>query len=513
MIANEQAVRGLVEEIVRQVRENAGEQALSDAASHSPFAGVFDDIYAAVYAAEKSFKEFSETSLATRRLMINGMRKAMLDNLDRISRLAVEETGMGLVEDKIIKNRLAAERTPGVEDLEPLATTDDDGLVLTEFAPYGVIGAITPSTNPTESIINNGISMVAAGNTVVFNPHPSARRVSALTIALLNDAIQKAGGPQNVLTTVVAPTIESAGQMMMTIALLNDAIQKAGGPQNVLTTVAAPTIESAGQMMSHPMVSLLAVTGGPGVVKAAMMLPKKAIAAGPGNPPVVVDETADIPNAARDIVAGASLDNNIICIDEKEILAVDSIADQLKAEMVKQGAYVLNADQVSRITEAVIADPGRPGHEGMANKAYVGKDAAWIAREAIGLTVPPETRLLLCEVDRSHPLVWTEQLMPVLPIARFATADEAIDFAFDCEHGFRHTASIHSNDIRRLSRMAKLMNCSLFVKNGSNFNGLAAGGPGFTSFTIASPTGEGFTRARTFTRERRCALIGSFRIV
>ncbi|MCK4514094.1 MAG: aldehyde dehydrogenase family protein, partial [Spirochaetaceae bacterium] len=253
MIADEQAVRTLVEEIVRQVRENAGEQELSEAVSQSPFAGVFDDIYAAVYAAEKAFKEFSETSLATRRLMIDAMRKAALDNLDRLSRLAVEETGMGRVEDKIIKNRLAAERTPGVEDLEPLATSDDDGLVLTELAPYGVIGAISPSTNPTESIINNGISMVAAGNTVVFNPHPSASRVSALTIALLNDAIQKAGGPEN-----------------------------------ILTTVAAPTIESAGQMMSHPMVSLLAVTGGPGVVKAAMMLSKKVIAAGPGNPPVVV---------------------------------------------------------------------------------------------------------------------------------------------------------------------------------------------------------------------------------
>ena len=478
MIADEQAVRTLVEEIVRQVRENAGEQELSEAVSQSPFAGVFDDIYAAVYAAEKAFKEFSETSLATRRLMIDAMRKAALDNLDRLSRLAVEETGMGRVEDKIIKNRLAAERTPGVEDLEPLATSDDDGLILTELAPYGVIGAISPSTNPTESIINNGISMVAAGNTVVFNPHPSASRVSALTIALLNDAIQKAGGPEN-----------------------------------ILTTVAAPTIESAGQMMSHPMVSLLAVTGGPGVVKAAMMLSKKVIAAGPGNPPVVVDETADIPKAARDIVAGASLDNNIICVDEKEVLAVDAIADQLKAEMVKHGAYELNADQIDRVTKAVIADPGRRGHEGAANKAYVGKDAAYIAREAIGLTVPSETRLLLCEVDQSHPLVWTEQLMPVLPIARFATADEAIDFAFECEHGFRHTASIHSNDIRRLSRMAKLMNCSLFVKNGANFNGLAAGGPGFTSFTIASPTGEGFTRARTFTRERRCALIGSFRIV
>jgi propionaldehyde dehydrogenase len=478
MIADEQAVRTLVEEIVRQVHENAGEKALSKAASDSPFAGVFDDIYSAVYAADKAFTEFRETSLATRRLMIDGMRAAVLENLDRISRLAVEETGMGRVEDKIIKNRLAAERTPGVEDLEPEATTDDDGLVLTERAPYGVIGAITPSTNPTESIVNNGISMVAAGNTVVFNPHPSARRVSALTVALLNDAIQRAGGPQN-----------------------------------VLTTVASPTIESAGQMMDHPMVALLAVTGGPGVVKAAMSLRKKVIAAGPGNPPVVVDETADIPNAARDIVAGASLDNNIICIDEKEVLAVDSIADRLIQEMVKQGAYLLNADQVDRITKAVIADPGRRGHEGMANKAYVGRDAAYIAREAIGLTVPPETRILLCEVDRSHPLIWTEQLMPVLPIARFSTADEAIDFALECEHGFRHTASIHSNDVRRLSRMAKLMNCSLFVKNGANFNGLAAGGPGYTSFTIASPTGEGFTRARTFTRERRCALIGSFRIV
>lgn len=478
MIADEKAVRGLVEEIVRQVRENAGTQELSTATSQSPFSGVFDDIYSAVYAADTAFGALNETPLATRRPMIAAMREAVLENLERISRLAVEETGMGRVEDKVIKNRLAAERTPGVEDLEPLATTDDEGLVLTELAPYGVIGAITPSTNPTESIINNGISMVAAGNSVVFNPHPSAKRVSALMVALLNDAIQKAGGPEN-----------------------------------VLTTVADPTIESAGQMMEHPMVKLLTVTGGPGVVRAAMSLRKKVIAAGPGNPPVVVDETADLVKAARDIVAGASMDNNIICIDEKEVLAVDSIAKPLKEEMVKNGAFELNADQIGRLTAEVIDDPGRRGHEGMANKKYVGKDASWIAKEALGLTIPPETRLLLCDVDRSHPLIWTEQLMPVLPIARFANADEAIDFAFECEHGFRHTAGIHSNDIRRLSRMARLMNCSLFVKNGANFNGLAAGGPGFTSYTIASPTGEGFTRARTFTRERRCALIGSFRIV
>jgi acyl-CoA reductase-like NAD-dependent aldehyde dehydrogenase len=473
MVVDEKAIRDLVEEVVRQVRAESGAASESD----SPYSGVFDDIYAAIYAADKAFVALADTSLETRRAMISEMRRIILENADRLSRLAVEETGMGRVEDKIVKNRLAAERTPGVEDLEPLATTDDEGLTLTERAPYGVIGAIAPSTNPTETIINNAIGMIAAGNTVVFNAHPAAKHVSALTVTLLNDAIQKAGGPKN-----------------------------------VITTVATPTIESATEMMKHPMIRLLAVTGGPGVVRAALATTKKVIAAGPGNPPVVVDETADIPKAARDIVSGASLDNNIICIDEKEVLAVDAIADRLKAEMAANGAYELNGDQIDRLTKKIIADPGREGHEGMANKEYVGRDAAKIA-EAIGLTVPADTRVLLCEVDRSHPLIWTEQLMPVLPIARFATADEAIDYAVRCEHGFRHTASIHSNDIRNLSRMAKVMNCSLFVKNGSNYSGLAAGGPGFTSFTIASPTGEGFTRARTFTRERRCTLIGSFRIV
>ena len=473
MVVDEKAIRDLVEEVVRQVRAESGAASESD----SPYSGVFDDIYAAIYASDKAFVALADTSLETRRAMISEMRRIILENADRLSRLAVEETGMGRVEDKIVKNRLAAERTPGVEDLEPLATTDDEGLTLTERAPYGVIGAIAPSTNPTETIINNAIGMIAAGNTVVFNAHPAAKHVSALTVTLLNDAIQKAGGPKN-----------------------------------VITTVATPTIESATEMMKHPMIRLLAVTGGPGVVRAALATTKKVIAAGPGNPPVVVDETADIPKAARDIVSGASLDNNIICIDEKEVLAVDAIADRLKAEMAANGAYELNADQIDRLTKKIIADPGREGHEGMANKEYVGRDAAKIA-EAIGLTVPADTRVLLCEVDRSHPLIWTEQLMPVLPIARFATADEAIDYAVRCEHGFRHTASIHSNDIRNLSRMAKVMNCSLFVKNGSNYSGLAAGGPGFTSFTIASPTGEGFTRARTFTRERRCTLIGSFRIV
>jgi acyl-CoA reductase-like NAD-dependent aldehyde dehydrogenase len=264
--------------------------------------------------------------------------------------------------------------------------------------------------------------------------------------------------------------------------------------------------------MEDPDISLLCVTGGPGVVRAAMTTQKKVIAAGPGNPPVVVDETADIPKAAKDIILGASFDNNIVCTDEKEVLVVKTVADQLKQEMKKHGAVELSADQTEAITRAVITNPGSEGKEGAANKQFVGKDASVLAGLA-GLQVPPETRLLICEVPEGHPLVWTEQLMPILPIVRFDTADQAIDFAVRVEHGFRHTASIHSKHIDHLSRMAKVMNCSLFVKNGSNFNGLGAGGPGFASYTIASPTGEGFTRPRTFTRERRCALIGSFRII
>ncbi len=239
---------------------------------------------------------------------------------------------------------------------------------------------------------------------------------------------------------------------------------------------------------------------------------KKVIAAGPGNPPCVVDETADLIKAARDIVNGAGFDNNIVCICEKEILAVSQIADKLKEEMIKNGAYELKGEQIEKVTKLVIADPGKPGHEGASNKEYVGKNANIIARD-ISLNISDQTKILLCEVNRDHPLVWTEQLMPVIPLVRFNNVDEAIDFAVQCEHNFRHTASIHSRNIAKLSKMAKLMNCSVFIKNGPCYSGLGFGGAGYTSFTIATPTGEGLTRARTFTRERRCVLVGYFRIV
>jgi len=439
--------------------------------------GVFPDIDAAIRAARSAHEELMARTLETRTHMVAAMRQAVQKNLERLADLAVQETGMGRRQDKVLKNRVAGELTPGVEDLRAVTFSGDHGLTLVERAPYGVVGSITPSTNPTETIISNAIGMISAGNSVVFNPHPSAKGVSAFTIDFLNQAIASAGGPAN-----------------------------------MLCTVAEPTIQSAQRLFDHPEIDLLVVTGGPGVVRAAMKSTKKVIAAGPGNPPCVVDETANLVKAGRDIVSGTGFDNNIVCIDEKEILAVASIADRLKAELVKNGAWELSRSQVDAVTKLVIADAGKPGHEGAPNKEFVGKDAYLIAR-AVGVDVPRDTRILLCEVDGEHPLVWTEQLMPVIPLVRCNDADAAIDLAVACEHGFRHTAVMHSLNIEKLSRMAKVMNCSLFVKNGSAYNGLGFGGAGFTSWTIASPTGEGLTRATTFTRERRCALIDYFRIV
>lgn len=476
MDISETEVKVIVEKILKQIQNNQ-EVVQQELIVQQENKGLFSSIELAIDAAEKAFYQLHQLTLDHRKEMIRRIRKIIISNQEYLSKLAVEETGFGRVEDKIEKHKLVALKTPGVEDLEPIAYTDDHGMTLVERAPYGVIGAIIPSTNPTTSVINNTISMIAGGNTVVFHPHPNAKRCSCATVSLINQAIIDAGGPENVITAL----------------------------QN-------PTLETAQTMMKHPKIRLLVVTGGPGVVKVAMNSGKKVIAAGPGNPPCVVDETADIPKAGRDIVRGAGFDNNIICICEKEILAVSSIADQLKEEMKKNGAYELNKSQIDKITSIVIEKPGGPGQEGIPNKKFVGKNASVIAKQ-IGLNLPDEIRLLLCEVESGHPLVWTEQLMPVMPLVRFNSVEEAIQFAVQCEHGFRHTAIMHSKNIANLSAMAKFMNCSIFVKNGPSYCGLGYEGAGFTSFTIASPTGEGLTRARTFTRERRCTLVDYFRIV
>jgi acyl-CoA reductase-like NAD-dependent aldehyde dehydrogenase len=470
------AITTIVDRVVRELAKTGGVPAV-DAPPPFDGRGILEDVESAVTAAARSFYEFQAVPLERRAAIIEAMRTAAVTNAERLARMAVDETGLGRVEDKIRKNTLVATRTPGIEDLRPVAFSGDHGLTIVERAPYGVIGSITPSTNPSETIINNGIGMVAGGNAVVFNPHPSARVVS-----------------------------------LTTIDVLNRAISEAGGPRALLYAAAAPSIDTAQALMAHPGVRLIVVTGGPAVVRAAMRSGKKVIAAGPGNPPVVVDDTADIDKAARDIIAGASLDNNIVCIAEKEIIAVRKIAGDLRAALTAAGAAELRGQAAERVTRLVVEEDLGPGRSSRIRHEWIGRDAPVIL-EAAGLACARSTRLAFFEADRTHPLVWTEQMLPVVPLVVVETGEEAVLLAKEVERGYGHTAVAHSRNIDLLSRMAKLMNVSIFVKNGPSYAGLGFGGEGFTSFTIASPTGEGLTRASTFTRERRCTLVDYFRIV
>lgn len=439
--------------------------------------GIFPTIDDAVAAARAAFFALGQMTLAKRQQIIAAIRSSMRANAEVLARMAHEETGLGRPEDKLQKNLLVIEKTPGPEILQPLAWTGDRGLSLVERAPYGVVAAITPVTNPTATVINNAISILSAGNAVVFNVHPSAKGVCSYQIQLINRAIVGAGGPAN-----------------------------------LVTACAEPTIQSAQELMRHPGVRLLLVTGGPGVVKEAMKSGKRAICAGPGNPPVVVDETADIEKAGKEITFGAGFDNNVICTDEKEIFVVDSVADQLKTTMCAHGAVEIPSYKLRQLERVIFQEPGSPRKPGVINKRWVGKYAADILRE-IGIAAGKEVRLAIVEVPVEHPLVWTEQLLPVMPIVRVRNCDEAIDLAVEAEHGFGHTASMWSRNIEKLSRMAREIDCSVFVKNGPTLAGLGFGGEGFTSFSIASPTGEGLTSALTFSRIRRCTLVDHFRIV
>jgi len=377
----------------------------------------------------------------------------------------------------VVKNRIVTTGTPGPEDLEPHVVTGDSGMMVTEYAPYGVIGSISPTTNPTSTIINNSISIVSSGNAVTFNVHPNAKGVSVENIQLLNRAIVSAGGPADLITAIPNPTLESAQKLM-----------------------------------AHPDVPVLLVTGGPGVVREALSMPKKAITAGPGNPPAVVDQTADIEQAAGDIVRGASFDNNIICTDEKTTIVIDSVADRLVQAMAGSGGYLLKEHELRRVERLVFKELGPANKPGVIDPVWIGQDAGKILTE-IGVDAPGDVRLLLAEVPNEHSLVWTEQMMPVMPVTRVNTIDAAIELSVRSEHGFRHTASIHSANVDTITRMARAMNCSIFVANGPNFAGLGEGGEGFTSFSIASPTGEGLTRPRTFSRIRRVTVVGALRIV
>ncbi len=464
----------VIEQMVAQaLKEMSVQQPQQFAAPKVERYGVFETMDEAIEASVVAQQKLLFSKMEDRQKYVDTIRAAVLkkENLELMSRLAVEETEIGCYEHKLIKNRMAAERTPGTEDLITEATTGDNGLTLVEYCPFGVIGAITPTTNPTETIICNSISMIAGGNTVVFSPHPRAKKVS-----------------------------------QMLVKVLNKALIEAGAPENLITMVEEPSIDNTNKMIEHPKVRLLVATGGPAIVTKVLSSGKKAIGAGAGNPPVVVDETADVEKAAKDIVDGCSFDNNVPCIAEKEVFAVDQITDYLIHYMKLNGAYEMtNRDQIEQLVALVTKEKGGPKTE------FVGKSAKYILAK-MGITVDDSVRVIIMETDKDHPLVQTELMMPILPIVRVSDVDTAIEYAHEAEHGNRHTAMMHSKNVEKLSKMAKVMETTIFVKNAPSYAGIGIGGEGYTTFTIAGPTGEGLTSARSFCRKRKCVMTDAFSI-
>jgi aldehyde dehydrogenase len=481
---NEETVRSVVEQVVAQLHRSGGTPLPKSIGSVAPSrhhstgaAGVHGSVSDAVSAASEAFHHFQEVGIAERRIATQCIRDICLAGKVRLGHMEMDETKIGRRDHKVEKLVTAAEKTPGVETLRTECFSGDNGVTLIEYAPFGVIGAITPVTHSLPTLASNAIEMLAGGNTVVFNAHPSGANIA------------KEG-----------------------VKLFNEAIREKIGIDNLITIVDPPTIESAQELFEHRDVRLIVVTGGPAVARAALASRKRAIVAGPGNPPVVVDQTADIERAARSIITGAAYDNNLLCIGEKEIFAVEGIFDQLMGAMGRHGGYRLTNSQLRELEKVVFLPAGDGSNKTVLNKDYVGKDPDVLA-QTIGVSVPTGTQVLYAETDEHSPFVDHEQMMPVLPFVRTRCVDSAIELAKKYEHGFRHTAIIHSNDLRALTKMGRVMDCTVYVKNGPSSAGIGAGGEGLLSFSIATPTGEGVTTPLTFTRSRRCTLVDALRII
>ncbi|MFI3169929.1 MAG: aldehyde dehydrogenase family protein [Faecalibacterium sp.] len=455
--------QSMIEDIVKQVVAQL-DNAPATVASASGQHGVFADMNDAVAAAKKAQKVVHTMSLAQREKIITNIRKKTRENAEKLARMGVEETGMGNVPHKILKHQLVAEKTPGTEDITTTAWSGDYGLTLIEMGPFGVIGAITPCTNPSETILCNAMGMIAAGNTVVFCPHPAAVKTSLYALQLVNEASLEAGGPDN-----VAVSVEN------------------------------PTMDASAVMMKHKDISLIAATGGPGVVTAVLSSGKRGIGAGAGNPPALVDATADIQKAAKDIVDGCTFDNNLPCIAEKEVVAEESIIDELMYYMEReQGCYVIDEVQQRKLTDVVLA-------KGALNRKCVGRDAKTLLG-MIGVDAPQGTRCIIFKGPETHPLIAEELMMPILGVVPARDFTDALEKSVLLEQGNRHSAHIHSKNIDHITEYAKAIDTAILVKNAPSYAALGFGGEGYCTFTIASRTGEGLTSTSCFTKRRRCVM-------
>jgi aldehyde dehydrogenase len=486
MQLSETLIRNVVEQVLAEVGRKATPRNGMPLVAPPPVAtstynkryGIFTDVKEAVAAAREAFEKLSEKGMEDRKRIINHIRRISIDQCVELGTMEMQETKIGRLAHKIEKLKTLGEKTPGVEFMRSEVFSGDHGLAVIEHAPFGVIGAITPVTHSLPTITGNAVNMIAGGNTLVVNPHPSGKKVAA-------EGVRR----------------------------FNTAIYEDIGIDNLICVIAEPTLESANAIFSHRDIALICVTGGPAVARAALNSGKRAVVAGPGNPPVVVDETADLARAARSIIQGAAYDNNLLCIAEKEVFAVDAIFDELMRQMEKAGAVRLNAKEVDKLTSVAITSVGEGDKKhDVPVKEYLGQDAVVLARGA-GKMIPPGTELIFGETDEHNPFVPVEQMMPFVPFVRVKNADEAIAKAKYYEHGFRHTAIIHSTNVKNMTKMGRVMDTTLYVKNGPCMSALGLGGEGYLSFSIATPTGEGVTTPLTFTRERRCSMIDELRIV
>jgi aldehyde dehydrogenase len=479
-IIDEALVRSVVEQVVKTFARNGGSASASAPAivrSPGRRPGVFTDANAAVTAAAAAQQQLAAKGVAARAKVVEIVKTLCTQNAEAWGKFEFDETKIGRLAHKIEKLQIV-KLVPGVEWLHPDARSGDHGITLEEYTPFGVIAAILPMTHSIPTLSGNVVNIVAAGNSVVFNPHPGGARSAALAVAAYNEAIRAELGIENLICTIEQPTLESF-----------DALCKA------------------------PDVRVLCVTGGPAVVNAAMKSGKRAICAGPGNPPVLVDGTGCLDKAARNIIHGAAYDNNLLCIGEKEVFVLESTWDKFLAAMTKAGARGLNRAQLDKLTAAAFTN--KPDAAGCShpvlNRSFVGVDAPVLAQHA-GTSVPTDTPLLFAETEADHAFVIEEQMMPMLPLVRVKNVEEGVAAALRAEHGYKHSAIIHSLNVDHMTMMARALDTTLFIKNGACVAGLGLGGEGYLSYSIATTTGEGITNPRTFTRTRRCVMVDNLRI-
>lgn len=327
-----------------------------------------------------------------------------------LAEMAVNETGMGVVKDKVTKNKFAAEfiydrykneKTCGVISYDPsrrLKIVAD---------PVGLIAAVTPTTNPTSTAIFKTLLALKTRNGIIFSPHPRAKKC----------------------TTAAAK-------------IVLDAAVRAGAPQGIIAWIGEPTLELTNALIQHHLIQLILATGGPGMVKAAYSSGRPSIGVGSGNAPAIIDETADIPAAVSAILLSKTFDNGVICASEQSIVAVASVYGTVKAELTTQGAYVLNEEESAKVGKIILNE------KGAVNAAIAGQSAHAIGKLA-GIDVPTNTRVLISEEESctaENPYAH-EKLSPILAFFKAKNFEEAVDIGVKLTSlgGLGHTSVLHTN--------------------------------------------------------------------